>query len=231
MEACVSSEHTKTDERVIDLLIGDDSPMDCQLLKSALSRSHSRFRIVGCAVSKADIIHSMNCHPPDIALISESLQDGPLTGFEALGEVRFSFPKTSVIVLLKSASEDLIIDAFRAGARGVFCRAEPLRDLSKCINAVNQGQIWANSKQLRSVLDAFASAAPLRLANGQGRVVLTKREIDVVKLVVDGLTNRAVAEKLGLTEHTVSNYLFRIYEKLGISSRVELVLYSLKRPY
>jgi len=112
-----------------------------------------------------------------------------------------------------------------------FCREEPLQALSKCINAVNQGQIWANSKQLRSVLDAFASAAPLRLANGQGRVVLTKREIDVVKLVVDGLTNRAVAEKLGLTEHTVSNYLFRIYEKLGISSRVELVLYSLKRPY
>jgi two-component system nitrate/nitrite response regulator NarL len=231
MEFCVNSEHTKTDGRVIDLLIGDDSPMDCQLLKSALSRSRSHFRIVGCAVSKADIIHSMNSHPPDIALISESLQDGPLTGFEALGEVRNSFPKTSVIVLLKSASEDLIIDAFRAGARGVFCREEPLQALSKCIDAVNQGQIWANSKQLRSVLDAFASAAPLRLANAQGRVVLTKREIDVVKLVVDGHTNRAVAEKLGLTEHTVSNYLFRIYEKLGISSRVELVLYSLKRPY
>jgi two-component system nitrate/nitrite response regulator NarL len=231
MEFCVNSEHTKTDGRVIDLLIGDDSPMDCQLLKSALSRSRSHFRIVGCAVSKADIIHSMNSHPPDIALISESLQDGPLTGFEALGEVRNSFPKTSVIVLLKSASEDLIIDAFRAGARGVFCREEPLQALSKCIDAVNQGQIWANSKQLRSVLDAFASAAPLRLANAQGRVVLTKREIDVVKLVVDGYTNRAVAEKLGLTEHTVSNYLFRIYEKLGISSRVELVLYSLKRPY
>jgi two-component system nitrate/nitrite response regulator NarL len=231
MEFCVNSEHTKTDGRVIDLLIGDGSPMDCQLLKSALSRSRSHFRIVGCAVSKADIIHSMNSHPPDIALISESLQDGPLTGFEALGEVRNSFPKTSVIVLLKSASEDLIIDAFRAGARGVFCREEPLQALSKCIDAVNQGQIWANSKQLRSVLDAFASAAPLRLANAQGRVVLTKREIDVVKLVVDGYTNRAVAEKLGLTEHTVSNYLFRIYEKLGISSRVELVLYSLKRPY
>jgi two-component system, NarL family, nitrate/nitrite response regulator NarL len=229
MASLAGSEHTQADRRAIDLLIADDSSMDCQLLKSALTRSRSPFRIVGCAVSRADIIRSMNSHPPDIALISESLQDGPLTGFGVLSELHTSFPKTRVVVLLKSASDDLIVDAFRAGARGVFCRAEPVQALCKCINAVHQGQTWANSKQLRSVLDAFASAAPLRLANSHGRVLLTKREIDVVKLVVDGHTNRDIARKLGLTEHTVSNYLFRIYEKLGISSRVELVLYSLKR--
>jgi len=229
MASLAGSEHTQADRRAIDLLIADDSSMDCQLLKSALTRSRSPFRIVGCAVSRADILRSMNSHPPDIALISESLQDGPFTGFGVLSELHSSFPKTSVVVLLKSASDDLIVDAFGAGARGVFCRAEPVHALSKCINAVHQGQIWANSQQLRSVLDAFASAAPLRLANSHGRVLLTKREIDVVKLVVDGHTNRAVGQKLGLTEHTVSNYLFRIYEKLGISSRVELVLYSLKR--
>jgi two-component system nitrate/nitrite response regulator NarL len=231
MAYSAGSEQKAAGRRVIDLLIADGSSMDCQLLKSALSRSRSPFRVVGCAVSQADIIRSMNSDPPDIALISESLQDGPLSGFGVLSELHHSFPKASVIVLLKSAGEDLIVDAFRAGARGVFCRAEPLHDLCKCINAVNQGQIWANSKQLRSVLDAFATAAPLHLVNSQGRVLLTKREIDVVKLVVNGHTNRDVAQKLGLTEHTVSNYLFRIYEKLGISSRVELVLYSLKRPY
>lgn len=111
----------------------------------------------------------------------------------------------------------------------MFCRAEPLQTLSKCIHAVHQGQIWANSSQLRSVLEAFANATPLSVTNAQGRSLLTKREMDVVTLVVDGASNRDVAAKLGLTEHTVSNYLFRIYEKLGISSRVELVLYSLKR--
>jgi two-component system nitrate/nitrite response regulator NarL len=80
-------------------------------------------------------------------------------------------------------------------------------------------------------LDAFANSPPLRLATARGRSLLTKREGDVVKLVIEGYTNRDVAEKLGLTEHTVSNYLFRVYEKLGISSRVELVLYSLKQPH
>jgi DNA-binding NarL/FixJ family response regulator len=111
----------------------------------------------------------------------------------------------------------------------VLCREEPLQTLCKCISAVHQGQIWANSSQLRSILYAFANAAPLNLSNAHGRPILTKRETDVVKLVVDGYANRDVAAKLGLTEHTVSNYLFHIYEKLGISSRVELVLYSLKR--
>jgi DNA-binding NarL/FixJ family response regulator len=230
MASFAQPKHTETDRRVIDLLIAYDTPMGCQLLKSALTRSRSPFRVVACAVSQAEIIRSVNSQSPDIALINESLQDGPLTGFGVLSELHNSFPGTDVIVLLKSAREDLIVDAFRAGARGVFCRAEPVRALCKCINAVHQGQIWANSNQLRSVLDAFVSAASLRVVNSQGQVLLSKRETDVVKLVIDGYTNRDVAQKLGLTEHTVSNYLFRIYEKLGISSRVELVLHALKRP-
>jgi DNA-binding CsgD family transcriptional regulator len=73
------------------------------------------------------------------------------------------------------------------------------------------------------------SATPLRMVNPRGQTLLTKREDDVVNLVVDGLSNRETAQKLGLTEHTVSNYLFRIYEKLGISTRVELVLYALRQ--
>jgi DNA-binding NarL/FixJ family response regulator len=213
----------------INLLIADQSNMDCQLLKNALMRSRSNFRCVGSAVSHAGVIELMQVHRPDIALISESLQNGPLTGFGTLRELRASFPQTDVIVLLKSASDDLMIDSFRVGAKGVFCRDEPLNALCKCIQAVRRGQVWANSRQLRLVLNAFTAAAPLHLANSRARVLLAKREKDVVELVVDGLTNREVAEKLGLTEHTVSNYLFRIYEKLGISSRVELVLYSLKR--
>lgn len=231
MEPMVSPQQRVIERRPIDLLIADHSAMDCQLLRNAFRRPRLPVRVVACAVSQAEIIRSIDSHSPDVALISEGLQDGPLTGFGVLRELRDSFPKTKVVVLLKSAREDLIVDAFRSGARGVFCRAESLEKLCKCIQAVHQGQIWANSDQLRFVMDAFASAAPLRLATAQGRSLLTKREADVVKLVIEGYTNRDVAEKLGLTEHTVSNYLFRIYEKLGISSRVELVLYSLKQPH
>ncbi len=163
----------------------------------------------------------------DVALISESLQDGPLSGLRLISELRRAFPKIRTIVLLKSDSKDLVVDAFRAGARGVFHRNQPLQTLCKCIQVVQQGQIWATSSQLSSVLDVFVTAAPPRLLNSRGRVLLTKREDDVVRLVSQGAPNRDVAEKLGLSEHTVSNYLFRIYEKLGVSSRVELVLYAL----
>jgi DNA-binding NarL/FixJ family response regulator len=196
-------------------------------LKRALSRSGSTFRVVSCAVSHSEVIRSMNSRPADIVLMGESLQDGSFTGFGVLSELRNCFPRTRVIVLLKSNREDLIVDAFRSGARGVFCRQEPLHALCKCIHAVHQGQIWANSSQLRSALDAFASTAPFNLVNSRGRVSLTKREIDVVKLVVDGHTNREIAYKLELSEHTVRNYLARIYEKLGISSRLELRLSSI----
>src|ERR1700722_15811163 len=131
MESIVSPGHAEAQGRVIDLLVADDSPMDCQLLKGALTRSRSPFRVVACAVSQAEIIRSMNSYSPNVALISESLQDGPLTGFGVLSELHSSFPQTNVIVLLKSTSSDLIVDAFRAGARGVFCRAEPLHALCK----------------------------------------------------------------------------------------------------
>jgi two-component system nitrate/nitrite response regulator NarL len=212
----------------INLLLAVESRMDGQLFASALDRPRHRLKVISCAVSQAEFVASMSSHTLDIALVSENLQDGPLTGFHMLNELRSLSPKTRSIMLLKSDNHDLVVDAFRAGAKGVFCRTESLHVLPKCIRAVYGGQIWANSSQLDRVLESLASTAPLKLTSTSGRRLLTKREEDVVRLVVEGFSNREAAQKLGITEHTVSNYLFKIYEKLGISSRVELVLYALK---
>ena len=86
--------------------------------------------------------------------------------------------------------------------------------------------MWANSQDLLYVIEALDLQPPTGVLDPPEISLLTKRENDAARLVAEGHTNRAIAEKLGLTEHTVSNYLFRIYNKLGISSRVELVLYS-----
>jgi two-component system nitrate/nitrite response regulator NarL len=212
----------------IHVLIADDSRMGCQLLKNELERSRHRFEVVACSVNRAEMIDALGKTTVEVALISENLQDGPYMGFEVMREIRFYHPSTDVIVLLKSSSRDLVIDAFRGGAKGVFCRAEPVESLCKCIHAVHGGQVWANSNELKFLLDALANASPLRVVNSQGLNLLAKREDEVASLVAEGLTNREIAQKLGLSEHTVSNYLFRIYNKLGISSRVELVLYVLK---
>jgi DNA-binding NarL/FixJ family response regulator len=203
--------------------------MGCQLLRTALTRSRFSFDVVATAVCRSEVIHSMSTYSIDVALISESLSDGPFVGLKVLAELRTVFPQARVVVLLKSAPHDLVVDTFRAGAKGVFCRAEPVEALCKCIRAVNGGQVWANSQQLNLIVDALAHAMPFRVTNAKGEGLLAKREHEVANLVAEGFANRDIAQKLGLSEHTVSNYLFRIYEKLGISSRVELVLYIVRQ--
>jgi two-component system, NarL family, nitrate/nitrite response regulator NarL len=213
----------------ITILVADETPMACQLLKNALAQARLRFKVVACAVNRSEILQSMSRRPVEIVLVSESLQEGPSVGLQILSELRVLFPESRVIVLLKSAQPELVIDAFRAGAKGVFCRAEPIAALCKCIRVVREGQIWANSRQLNFIVDALSQAAPYRAKSSKGKELLAKREQEVAKLVAEGLNNRDIAQKLVLSEHTVSNYLFRIYEKLGISSRVELVLYMVRR--
>ncbi len=213
----------------IIVLIADDSRMACQLLKNALKHSRYRFYVSACAVTRSEITDSLSKHHADVALVSEHLQDGAFAGFEILDRLRTSYPKTRIILLLRHASQDLVVNAFRGGAKGVFCRTDPVEALCKCIRAVYKGQIWATSSQLHSLLEALVQTAPLRVMSSQGRTLLAKREDQVANLVAEGLTNREIAHKLGLSEHTVSNYLFRIYNKLGISSRVELVLYVLRQ--
>jgi DNA-binding NarL/FixJ family response regulator len=203
--------------------------MGCQLLKNALTRSYFRFEVVACVTSCSEIAQCMSQRPVDVALLSASLQGGPFAGFEALDEVQTSFPGVRAIMLLKAASRDLVVDAFRTGAEGVVCKTEPICVLSKCIQAVHKGQIWANNDQLHLILDVLMSSARLRVTSSRGRPLLAQREDEVANLVAEGMTNREIALKLGVAEHTVSNYLFRIYEKLGLSSRVELVLYLLKQ--
>ena len=222
-----TSSGTASPQHSIRLLIAAESPMDCQLLKATFTRYRSPF-IISCASSHSEVMHALATQRPDIALVSESLEDGSMSGFRILGQLRQCSPITRAVLLLKSDREDLVIDAFRAGAKGVFCRTGPIEALRKCVSVVHNGHTWATARQLEAVLHAFASAAPLNVDNSQVKKLLTKRENEVAALVTEGYTNREIAQNLGLAEHTVSNYLFRVYEKLGISSRVELVLYSLR---
>jgi DNA-binding NarL/FixJ family response regulator len=212
----------------INILIADETLMVCDLLRSALKHARLGFDVVACATSRAEIIKYMNTRSVEVVLISESLNDGQFAGFQALADLRKSFPSARVIALLKSASRDFVLAAFRAGAKGVFCKAEPIQALCKCIRAVYAGQIWANSTQLNLILEALVNATPIQITNVKGRQLLAQREEEVANLVADGLSNRDIARKLDLSEHTISNYLFRIYEKLGLSSRVELVLYVVR---
>ena len=107
------------------------------------------------------------------------------------------------------------------------CYAYAFNTSPKCISRVHEGQIWVSNVELEFLLDLVISVRPLKIARAGGMARLTPRERDVVRLVADGMRNQEIAVQLNLSEHTVRNYLLRVFDKLGISSRVELVLYAL----
>jgi DNA-binding CsgD family transcriptional regulator len=130
-------------------------------------------------------------------------------------------------MLLDSSKGETILEAFYAGARGVFSRNESVETLSKCVRRVHEGQIWANSQQLAILVQALASSHNVRAIDARGMNLLSKREVEIVRSVAQGLTNREIAERLGLSPHTIKNCLFRVFDKLGVSSRVELLFMTL----
>ncbi|MGD0425864.1 MAG: response regulator transcription factor [Candidatus Acidiferrales bacterium] len=213
---------------VVNIVVAEANEMNCQLVQSAFRPKRFRVAVVASAVkSSLTVALLKQCHP-DVAIISSQLHEGPLEGFRVLRELRALQSKTRAVMLLASRDRDLVVDAFRCGAHGVIFRDEPVETLSKCIHAVHHGQVWANSEHLGYLLDALGHAKPLHLQDARGLNILSKREENVVRLVSEGLTNRQISSDLGLSEHTVRNYLFRIFDKLGVSTRVELVLYCLQ---
>ena len=209
------------------VLIASPHAMTRELLIGALKR-HASFRVVASAATAREAYDAARSSDLDVALISATLADGPLSGFGALRQIRECSPDVKPIILLDGPERHLVVDAFRAGARGVFCLSQStFKALCRCVEQVHAGQIWANSSELGEVIKSFSQLAPMRVVNADGMRLLTKREEDVVRLLAEGMQNRDIANELKLSEHTVKNYLFHIFDKLGVSSRVELVLYAI----
>ena len=166
-------------------------------------------------------------HRVNVVVLSSNLDEEPLRGFELLRELRASDPDIFAIMLLDSSKKETVLQAFRAGARGIFSRHDSVETLSKCIRSVYEGQIWANSQQMSFAVEALATSPVVRAVDANGLSLLSKREMDVVRSLAEGLTNREIAERLGLSQHTIKNYLFRVYDKLGVSSRLELLFMTL----
>jgi DNA-binding NarL/FixJ family response regulator len=210
----------------IRVAIADATRMNSQLTVGALKRCHSNFDVHALTSNSSIAFTELQEYGPDVAVISARLEDGPLTGFKILQQLRASESKISTVMLLDSTERDLVVDAFRGGARGVFCRGYAFNTLPKCIRRVHEGQIWVSNMELEFLLELVITLRPLKIQQAGGMARLTPRERDVVRLVAEGMRNQEIALQLNLTEHTVRNYMLRIFDKLGISSRVELVLYA-----
>ena len=211
------------------VLIADSSAMHSELLAESIRRDR-RFAVVGSASSSGDIQSLLREHCPDVLLISASMDEQPHGGLHLLAELRSTYPEIKAVVLLESPKRETVVQAFRLGARGVFSKNSPIKVLAKCIDCVQQGQVWATSAELGFVLEALAAAPSVRPLAASALNQLSARELDVVTCLAEGLSNREIAQRLKLSRHTVKNYMFRIFDKLGVSSRVELLFYVLSRP-
>ena len=207
----------------ISVLVADSTPLTGSLIADALKKD--RGLTITTAEARAVMLTATTVKP-DVTIISEQLQGKPGKGFEVLRELRVAVPSTRTVMLLDSAERGLVIEAFRSGARGVFCRSDPLKMLTRCVHKLHDGQLWMSSAQLEFLLDTLAQAPATRIVDTQGTNLLSKREQDVVRWLAEGNTNSEIARKLNISENTVKNYLFHIFNKLGVSSRVEVVMYA-----
>jgi DNA-binding NarL/FixJ family response regulator len=137
---------------------------------------------------------------------------------------------TKVIALTGRSDYSHTIELFRAGANGIICTAELRFDLlCKSVRCVYEGQVWANNELLRHLVLSLSRPKLPVVTGSRGERLLTQREQEVLSLLTDGMSNSELAVELRISEHTVKNHLFRIYDKLGVSNRMEAVLYALTR--
>ncbi|MFZ0805069.1 MAG: response regulator transcription factor [Candidatus Sulfotelmatobacter sp.] len=211
----------------LGVLIADSNRMQAQLLAGALRR-RPEFRVVTCPMEHAAILQAVATKRPRVALLSLHPSRNLPEAVVTLRQFHLAHRDIPKVLLVDVCDRQLLVSAFRSGVRGIFTLTDSnLRLLCKCLVRVAAGQVWANTEQLNFLMDLISEVPSLRVLSTNGASLLTPREEQVVAVVAEGLSNRQVARELNLSEHTVKKYLFRIFEKLGISSRVELVLYAM----
>jgi DNA-binding NarL/FixJ family response regulator len=210
----------------IQVLVADVVRMHGELLADALGQD-SRLHVIGRVPGSRELLQVVAQREVDIVLVSSLLDEDPAHRFEVLRQLRSTQTKLQAIVLLESSTKNIVLDAFRAGARGIFGPHDSLEALCRCVRAVFDGQIWATPQELGFALETLSSLPVFRAVSRNGDQILTKRELEVVQCIAQGLTNRAIATQLGISQHTVKNYVFRVFDKLGVSNRLELLFLTL----
>jgi len=219
----------------IRIVIADDHPIFRDGLKQLLSREGD-FQVVAEVGHGDDVLPAVEMHRPDILLLD--LKMPGTHGLTILQKLQVSNPSsTRVIVLTGSDDKSEFVHAMKLGTCGIVLKQSPTDLLFKSIRKVHAGEIWLDSDTTTAVMQQFATGGddrPLPTAsptNGRTRErsPLSQREREIVGLVAQGFKNKEMAEKMFISEQTVKNHLHNIFDKLGVSDRLELALYAIHK--
>jgi DNA-binding NarL/FixJ family response regulator len=208
----------------IRILIADDHAIFRDGLRRLLE-SEPEFEVVGEAADGAEaIIQTQQLHP-DILLLDLAMPRMP--GLETLRELAAQHAEARVILLTAAVENRQMVEALQIGARGVVMKEAATQILLQAIRNVMAGQYWVGREpvaDLAQYLRAHAAGQQNSKAKSYG---LTRREIEILSTIVSGLSNKEIAQKFSLSEDTVKHHLTNIFDKLGVSSRLELALFAI----
>jgi two-component system, NarL family, nitrate/nitrite response regulator NarL len=209
----------------IDIVIADDHELFREGLRKLLE-AEPGLRIVGEAAGGDETVRVVRQLNPQLLLLDLSMPKG--SGLEVLRELSELGAQTRIIVLAAAIEKDQVAEALQLGARGIVLKHSAIQILLKSIHCVNDGQYWVDHESVSDLIQAFRQMGPSPHASrARQDLGLTSREKQVIALIAAGYTNKDLARKLDISEHTVKHHLTNIFDKLGVSNRLELVLYAI----
>lgn len=214
----------------IRVMIADDHPIVRDGLKKLLSLEDD-IEVVAVASDGREVLDQVAQHQPDIILLDLRMPN--LDGITTLQTLQQKSCPAKVIILTASEDKNEFVQAMKLGARGIVLKQTASELIVKSIRKVHSGEIWLDSQTTAAVMRQFASPsaepAPVQGGRVRERSPLSAREREIVALVAQGYKNKEMAEKMFISEQTVKNHLHNIFDKLGVSDRLELALYAIHK--
>lgn len=213
----------------IRVLIADGHPIVLEGLRTVLNQQPS-IQVVGEAADGMEAIEKAVGLDPDVVLMD--LRMPRVDGLTVLRSIHTRAPRSKVILFSGADSKDEFVEAMKLGCSGILSKESALSLIERSIAKVYAGEIWLDSNTTAAVIRQFASPAefPAPANNGKTsreRAQLSQREREIIILIAQGYKNKEIAEKMFITEQTVKNHLHNVFDKLGVSDRLELALYAI----